>query len=132
MRRITLRGQLARQGFLLLVGAFVLLPIWVLILMATDGSIIGYPDGFHPIPVQPTLDRFAEALARPSHDLDFLGLLRNSLFVAGSSAIVSLDLRGDDGLRLRPAPVPGQRRRAGGASCSGRSCRRSRSPCRCS
>ncbi|HEX7950016.1 MAG TPA: carbohydrate ABC transporter permease [Candidatus Limnocylindrales bacterium] len=90
MRRITLRGQLARQGFLLLVGAFVLLPIWVLILMATDGSIIGYPDGFHPIPVQPTLDRFVDALARPRHDLDFLGLLRNSLFVAGSSAVVSL------------------------------------------
>jgi ABC-type glycerol-3-phosphate transport system permease component len=90
MRRITFRGQLARQGFLLLVGAFVLLPIWVLILMATDGSIIGYPDGFHPIPVQPTLDRFVEALSRPRHDLDFLGLLRNSLFVAGSSAVVSL------------------------------------------
>lgn len=90
MRRITLREQLARQGFLLLVGAFVLLPIWVLILMATDGSIIGYPDGFHPIPVQPTLDRFVDALARPRHDLDFLGLLRNSLFVAGSSAVVSL------------------------------------------
>lgn len=90
MRPITLRGQLARQAFLLLVGAFVLLPVWVLILMATDGSIIGYPDGFHPIPVQPTLDRFAEALARPRHDLDFLGLLRNSLFVAGSSAVVSL------------------------------------------
>jgi ABC-type glycerol-3-phosphate transport system permease component len=90
MHRITLRGQLARQGFLLLVGAFVLLPIWVLILMATDGSIIGYPDGFHPIPVEPTLDRFADALARERHDLDFLGLLRNSLFVAGSSAVASL------------------------------------------
>jgi ABC-type glycerol-3-phosphate transport system permease component len=90
MRRITLRGQLAHQAFLLLVGAFVLLPIWVLILMATDGSIIGYPDGFHPIPVEPTLDRFVDALARERHDLDFLGLLRNSLFVAGSSAVASL------------------------------------------
>lgn len=90
MGRITLRGQLARQGLLVLVGAFVLLPIWVLILMATDGSIIGYPDGFHPIPVQPTLDRFVDALARERHDLDYLGLLRNSLFVAGSSAVASL------------------------------------------
>jgi len=90
MRRITLRGQLARQAFLLLVGAFVLLPVWVLILMATDGSIIGYPDGFHPVPVQPTLDRFVDALARPDHDLDFFALLGNSLFVAGSSAVASL------------------------------------------
>jgi arabinogalactan oligomer / maltooligosaccharide transport system permease protein len=90
MGRLSLRGQLARQGFLLVVGIFVLLPVWVLILMATDGSIVGYPDGFHPLPVQPTLQRFVDAIARPDHDLDFLGLLRNSLLVAGSSAIVSL------------------------------------------
>ena len=102
MQRITLRGQLARQAFLLLVGAFVLLPIWVLILMATDGSIIGYPDGFHPIPVEPTLDRFVAALARERHDLDFLGLLRNSLFVAGSSAIASLAF----GATCLPAVLP--------------------------
>jgi arabinogalactan oligomer / maltooligosaccharide transport system permease protein len=90
MRRLTLRGHLARQAFLVLVGLFVLLPIWVLVLMATDGSIVGYPDGFHPLPVQPTLERFVEAIDRPSHELGFLGLLRNSLFVAGSSAIASL------------------------------------------
>jgi ABC-type glycerol-3-phosphate transport system permease component len=58
--------------------------------MATDGSIIGYPSDFHLLPVDFTLDRFATALQRPDHDLNFLGLLRNSLFVSGSAAIVSL------------------------------------------
>jgi ABC-type maltose transport system permease subunit len=90
MRRVSRPGQLLRQAFLVVVGIFVLVPVWVLILMATDGSIVGYPDGFHLFPVQPTLDRFVTAIERPHHDLDFWGLLRNSLLVAGSSAVVAL------------------------------------------
>jgi len=90
MRRLSLRGQLVRQGFLALVGVFVLLPIWVLILMATDGSITGYPEGFRLLPEQPTLDRFVTAIENPLQGVTYLELLRNSLFVSGSAAIVSL------------------------------------------
>jgi len=90
MGRLTRRGHLARQLFLLAVGVFVLLPVWVLILMATDGSIIGYPSGFHPFPVQPTLERFEQAFFRPGAVLDYWGLLRNSLIVSVSSALVAL------------------------------------------
>jgi ABC-type glycerol-3-phosphate transport system permease component len=90
MRRLTLRGHLLRQGFLALVAAFVLVPVWVLVIMATDGALTGYPDGFHPVPVDPNLDRFAEAIARQYHELGYLGLLRNSLVVAGSAALASL------------------------------------------
>jgi ABC-type glycerol-3-phosphate transport system permease component len=92
MRRLSIRGQLLRQGVLALVGVFVLVPVWVLITMATDGSMTGYPDGFHPVPVNPNLDRFAEAIARQYHDLGFPGLLGNSLTVAGSAALASLVL----------------------------------------
>ncbi|HET7828543.1 MAG TPA: carbohydrate ABC transporter permease [Candidatus Limnocylindrales bacterium] len=92
MNRLTLPGHLARQVFLVLVGAFVLLPIWVLILMATDGSIVGYPSGFHPIPQQPTLQRFEDAFFRPGAVLDYMGLLRNSLLVSVSAAVVALVL----------------------------------------
>jgi len=92
MRRLTLRGHLLRQGLLVLVAVFVLVPVWVLITMATDGSLTGYPDGFHPVPVNPNLDRFAEAVARQYHELGYLGLLRNSLVVAGSAALASLVL----------------------------------------
>jgi arabinogalactan oligomer / maltooligosaccharide transport system permease protein len=90
MRRLSLRGQLLRQGFLVLVGAFVLLPIWVLILMATDGSILGYPEGFRLWPEQPTLERFVTAIEQPLQGVTYLELLRNSLFVSGSAALVSL------------------------------------------
>ena len=90
MNRLTFGGHLARQAFLIVVGLFVLLPIWVLVLMATDGSIVGYPSGFHPFPVQPTLDRFSDAFFRPGAVLDYWGLLRNSLVVSVSAALVAL------------------------------------------
>ena len=92
MNRLSLPGHLARQAFLVLVGAFVLLPVWVLVLMATDGSIVGYPSGFHPIPVDPTLDRFRDAFFRPGAVLDYWGLLRNSLLVSVSAALAALVL----------------------------------------
>lgn len=92
MTRLGLGGQLWRQAVLVLVGLFVLLPVWVLILVATDGSIVGYPSGFHPIPQEPTLDRFRDAFFRPGSVLDYWGLLRNSLVVSVSSALAALVL----------------------------------------
>jgi ABC-type glycerol-3-phosphate transport system permease component len=92
MGRLTAGGHLARQLFLVAVGIFVLVPIWVLVLMATDGSIIGYPSGFHPFPVEPTLDRFSDAFFRPGAVLDYWGLLRNSLLVSVSAALTALVL----------------------------------------
>ena len=90
MGRLTVGGHLARQLFLVVVGIFVLIPIWVLVLMATDGSIVGYPSGFHPIPVEPTLDRFSDAFFRPGAVLDYWGLLRNSMLVSVSAALIAL------------------------------------------
>jgi ABC-type glycerol-3-phosphate transport system permease component len=90
MGRLTAGGHLLRQLFLVAVGIFVLLPIWVLVLMATDGSIIGYPSGFHPFPVEPTLDRFSDAFFRPGAVLDYWGLLRNSILVSVSAALIAL------------------------------------------
>jgi ABC-type glycerol-3-phosphate transport system permease component len=90
MRPIGLRGQLATQAILVLVGVFVLVPIWALAIIATDGSILGLPRTFELLPESPTVDRFAEAWVREGHELDFIGLLRNSLFVSGLSAAVAL------------------------------------------
>lgn len=92
MGRMTSAGHVARQLLLVIVGIFVLLPVWVLVLMATDGSVIGYPSGFHPIPVEPTLDRFRDAFFRPGSVLDYWGLLRNSLIVSVSAALAALVL----------------------------------------
>ena len=53
MRRLSIRGQLLRQALMVVVAIFVLVPVWVLILMATDGSLTGYPDGLPPAAGQP-------------------------------------------------------------------------------
>jgi ABC-type glycerol-3-phosphate transport system permease component len=90
MRSLSLRGQLLRQGALALVGVFVLIPIWVLFTMATDGTMTGYPDGFHPLPQSFTLDHFGDALHADFLDMGFIGLLRNSLLVSGAAALVSV------------------------------------------
>jgi ABC-type glycerol-3-phosphate transport system permease component len=90
MRAVSLREQLLRQGLLALVALFVLAPVWVLFTMATDGTMTGYPDGFHPFPQQPTLDHFAEALRAEFVDFGYLGLLRNSLLVSAAAALVSV------------------------------------------
>ena len=92
MRKLSLRGQVGRQVFLLLMGVFVLVPIWVLVVIATDGSTTGYPEGFHLFPAAPTLDRFTTVIERPNHDLSYLGVLGNSLMVAGSSALAAVIL----------------------------------------
>jgi arabinogalactan oligomer / maltooligosaccharide transport system permease protein len=90
MRALSRRGQLVRQGLLLLVALFVLAPIWVLFLMATDGSTTGYPETFHLWPQQFTLDRFADALRSDFVDSGFAGLVWNSLVVAGRAALISV------------------------------------------
>ncbi len=109
MRRLPLRGQLIRQGILVLVGLWVLLPVWVLVIMATDGSMTGYPDGFHPVPVDPNLDRFAEALRAEFLEMGYLGLLRNSLIVAGSAALASVALGSTMAYAFARLRFPGNR-----------------------
>jgi ABC-type glycerol-3-phosphate transport system permease component len=90
MRGLSVRGQLLRQALLALVALFVLAPIWVLFTMATDGTMTGYPDGFHPLPVNFTLDHFGDALRSDFVDTGFIGLLRNSLLVSGFAALVAV------------------------------------------
>lgn len=92
MRSIGLRRQLVTQIGLLLVGLFVLVPVILLVVLATDGSIRGFPREVRLLPAEPTLDRFVEAWNRPLYGIDFAGLLRNSLFVAGGSALAAVVL----------------------------------------
>ncbi|MBP1705842.1 MAG: transporter permease [Chloroflexi bacterium] len=90
MDRSTRRGQLASYLVLVPVAVFVIVPIWILVILATDASITGLPDSFRLWPADPTLQRLVDAWVRPDLTLDFLGLLRNSLFVAGCAAGASL------------------------------------------
>lgn len=90
MHKITLWQQILFQLILLLVGAFVLLPVWGLLRLALDGAIKSVPTDFRLLPTQWTLNVFAQVWKAPSQALDFLGLLRNSLVVAGGAALTAV------------------------------------------
>jgi len=52
MRKVTLFRQLLSQLFLLLVGIYVLIPIWGIIRLAFDGSLTGRATEFRFFPKQ--------------------------------------------------------------------------------
>jgi arabinogalactan oligomer/maltooligosaccharide transport system permease protein len=78
------------QAALALLGLFVLVPIWGLAYVAFDGAVKGWPITFRVWPEQPTLAVFIQTWLKPAQSLSFLGLLRNSLLVAGGAALLSV------------------------------------------
>jgi len=90
MPRAGWRQQVAVHVALALLALFVLVPIWGLAYLAFDGAIKGWPVDFGVWPAQPTLDVFVQVWQRAAQNLSFLGLLRNSLLVAGGAALLSV------------------------------------------
>ena len=90
MRKIKFWEQAGYQLALLLLALFVLLPVWGMAYMAFDGSLKGGPVTFRIWPDQFTFEVFRKVWQDPSQSLTFLGLLKNSLFVAGGAALLSI------------------------------------------
>jgi len=92
MRRLTHRQQLAYQLALALVALFVLLPVWGMARLAFDEGLKGAPVTFRVWPEDFSLAAFAKVWQSPAQSLSFLGLLKNSLIVAGGAATASVAL----------------------------------------
>jgi ABC-type glycerol-3-phosphate transport system permease component len=90
MRKLPLRQQIAHQLALLLIGLFVLVPIWGMVQLALDAGIKGRPVAFRLWPEQMTLAVFQKVWETPAQSLSFPGLLRNSLIVSGGAALASV------------------------------------------
>lgn len=90
MRKISFLRQLATQITLTLVGFFVLLPIWGIIRLAFDGSLKGRPTEFRFLPKVWSFDAFMQALDKPYQSVDFQVLLKNSLLVSTSAALIAI------------------------------------------
>ena len=90
MRKLGLGKQLAYQFGLLLVALFVLLPVWGLAYMAFDVALKGAPVSFRIWPEQFSFEVFAKVWQSSSQSLSYVGLLRNSLIVAGGAALLSV------------------------------------------
>lgn len=109
MRRPKLWRLLLTYAALAAVALFVLLPVWGIVYPAFDGSIKGHPSKFRIWPEQFTLDVFREMWERPSQTLSFLGVLKNSLLVAGGAAVSSVALGASMAYAFARFRFPGRR-----------------------
>lgn len=90
MRKISPFRQLVTQLALVVVGFFVILPIWGVIRLAFDGTLIGRPTVFRLVPKVWSFDAFLKVLDQPYQSVDFEILLKNSLLVSVGAALVAI------------------------------------------
>ena len=90
MHRISARQKVLVYAGLVLLALFVLVPIWGLAYVAFDGAVKGWPVTFRLWPQQPTLAVFVKMWEKPAQSATFVRLLRNSLFVSGGAAVLSV------------------------------------------
>lgn len=89
-KRLTIWQQILNQLGLVLIGLFVLMPIWGMTYLAFEGGTIGWPTTFRLFPEEPTLSVFVRVWQQASQSLPFMSLLKNSLIVAGGAALLSV------------------------------------------
>lgn len=90
MRRISWLRQLATQLALALIGFFVLLPVWGIARLAFDGSLKGRPTEFRLTPKLWSFDAFLKVLDQPYQSVHFTVLLKNSLLISLSAALIAI------------------------------------------
>lgn len=90
MRKISFLRQLGTQLALILVGFFVILPIWGMARLAFDGSLHGRPIEFHLLPKVWSFEPFLRVLDKPYQSVDFATLLKNSLLISFGAAFIAI------------------------------------------
>jgi arabinogalactan oligomer/maltooligosaccharide transport system permease protein len=109
MHQLTTLQKLVTYIALVLLALFVLVPIWGLVYLAFDAGVTGLTFEFRVWPEEPSLDVVRQVWARPAQSLDFLGLLRNSLIVAGGAALLSVGLGASMAYAFARFRFPGRR-----------------------
>jgi arabinogalactan oligomer/maltooligosaccharide transport system permease protein len=92
MHKMSIWKQILTQAMLLVVGLFVIIPIWGIVRLAFDGSLKSRPTDFWFFPRQFSLDAFLQVLHHPYPSVDFGILLRNSLLVSFGAGILAVIL----------------------------------------
>lgn len=90
MRRITFSRHLLTQLIFLLVGLFILIPVWSTLRLAFDGSLRGRPTEFSWLPKEFSVNAFTAVLDRPYQSVEFTVLLRNSMIVSIGAAVLAI------------------------------------------
>ena len=92
MRKLSFLRQVGTQLALMLVGCFVILPIWGIARLAFDGSLRGRPTEFRLSPKVWSFEPFLQVLDKPYQSVNFGTLLKNSLLVSFSAALIAMVL----------------------------------------
>ncbi|MBI3738656.1 MAG: carbohydrate ABC transporter permease [Chloroflexi bacterium] len=92
MRKIPSWRQIFTQLAFILIGAFVLLPVWSTARLAFDGSLIGRPTEFRFTPKEFSLDAFLKVLDKPYQSVQFEMLFKNSMIVSLGAALLAMIL----------------------------------------
>ena len=92
MRKISWFQQGITQVILVLIGLYVIIPIWGILRLAFDGSLMGRPTEFRLLPKEFSIDALLKVLDKPYQSVDFTNLLKNSLVVSIGAAVLALGL----------------------------------------
>jgi len=92
MRKISFIQQLGTQLALVVVGFFVLIPIWGIARLAFDGSLKGRPTEFRLLPKVWSFDAFLQVLDKPYQSVNFETLLKNSILISFGAALIAIAL----------------------------------------
>jgi len=92
MRKLSFFKQLGTQLALVAVGFFVILPIWGIMRLAFDGSLLGRPTEFRLLPKVWSFDAFLQVLDKPYQSVNFETLLKNSLLISFGAALIAMVL----------------------------------------
>ena len=92
MRKPSLIKQVISQILLLVIGIFVILPIWSMSRLAFDGSLKSRPVEFRLTPKEFSIEPMLHILDRPYQSVTFWNLFRNSMVVSWGAAFMSIVL----------------------------------------
>lgn len=85
-------SQFITHVCLILIGIYVLFPIWGIIRLSFDGTLRGAPTEFRVLPKQFSLEPLLQVLDRPYQSVEFFTLFKNSLFVSIMATVVAIIL----------------------------------------
>lgn len=109
MRKLNWLGQLISQIVLILVGLYVIIPIWGIIRLAFDGSLLSRATEFRFFPKVFSLQPLLEVLDQPYQSVHFLGLLKNSMVVSWGAALIAIVLGGSLAYAFARFRFPGKK-----------------------
>jgi arabinogalactan oligomer / maltooligosaccharide transport system permease protein len=90
MRRPSLTQQIFSQLALILIGLFVIFPIWSIARLAFDSSLKSRPVEFRLFPKEFGIAPMQQVLDRPYQSVTFSNLLKNSLMVSAGAALAAI------------------------------------------